>query len=295
MVGIIIRKRKIKQNTGKMHEMLENASVQSSISFGVVSDMLRRWCESSGPITEWSEAISKRWGITFDTQLNLSLKVRWPCWVVALSSLPWLLVTMLGSCFEFSSLTFGLFVLPFCLQRVVRSNHPCDCTILARFLLLKPHLSLPLNCLSTFFFSWLSHKSPFFYVLSLWWTEWGVSLVSLILLVFFFFSFVRSVYPGSQGQFSELPGCGLLRLHSTYRHDLKIYASDEGRVQMTAAAFAKVTIQKLRSKSWLLCRECQESVLLSLRNTENLIRKFHYTTLSSLKLLIIPVPPFEWK
>ena len=34
-------------------------------------------------------------------------------------------------------------------------------------------------------------------------------------------------------------GLGLLRLHSTYRHDLKIYASDEGRVQMTAAAFAK--------------------------------------------------------
>lgn len=28
-------------------------------------------------------------------------------------------------------------------------------------------------------------------------------------------------------------------LHSTFRHDLKIYASDEGRVQMTAAAFAK--------------------------------------------------------
>ena len=33
---------------------------------------------------------------------------------------------------------------------------------------------------------------------------------------------------------------GLLRLHSTYRHDLKIYSSDEGRVQTTAAAFAKV-------------------------------------------------------
>ena len=32
---------------------------------------------------------------------------------------------------------------------------------------------------------------------------------------------------------------GVLRLHATYRHDLKIYASDEGRVQMTAAAFAK--------------------------------------------------------
>ena len=161
MVGIIFRKCKIKQNTGKMHEMLENASVQSSISFGVVSDMLRRWCESSEPITEWSEAISKRWGITFDTQLNLSLKVRWPCWVVALSSLPWLLVTMLGSCFEFSSLTFGLFVLPFCLQRVVRSNHPCDCTILARFLLLKPHFSLPLNCLSTFFFFMIITEESF--------------------------------------------------------------------------------------------------------------------------------------
>ncbi|CDY70104.1 BnaC03g73360D [Brassica napus] len=34
-------------------------------------------------------------------------------------------------------------------------------------------------------------------------------------------------------------GTDLLRLHSTYRHDLKIYNSDEGRVQMYAAAFAK--------------------------------------------------------
>ncbi|CAG7906230.1 unnamed protein product [Brassica rapa] len=34
-------------------------------------------------------------------------------------------------------------------------------------------------------------------------------------------------------------GTGLLRLHSTYRHDLKIYSSDERRVQMSAAAFAK--------------------------------------------------------
>ena len=42
----------------------------------------------------------------------------------------------------------------------------------------------------------------------------------------------RSVmYPGES--------VGLLRLHSTYRHDLKIYSSDEGRVQMTAASFAK--------------------------------------------------------
>ncbi|XP_076452977.1 inositol hexakisphosphate and diphosphoinositol-pentakisphosphate kinase 2-like isoform X5 [Babylonia areolata] len=57
----------------------------------------------------------------------------------------------------------------------------------------------------------------------------------------------RTLYPGGQGkqdirdekcQF-EAPGLGLLRLHSTFRHDLKIYASDEGRVQMTAAAFTK--------------------------------------------------------
>ena len=41
------------------------------------------------------------------------------------------------------------------------------------------------------------------------------------------------------GDYSGAQGLGLLRLHSTYRHDLKIYASDEGRVQMTAAAFAK--------------------------------------------------------
>eukprot|EP00062_Callorhinchus_milii_P002560 gi/632938854/ref/XP_007906665.1/ PREDICTED: inositol hexakisphosphate and diphosphoinositol-pentakisphosphate kinase 1 isoform X7 [Callorhinchus milii] len=45
--------------------------------------------------------------------------------------------------------------------------------------------------------------------------------------------------PTGRGDYAGFPGCGLLRLHSTYRHDLKIYASDEGRVQMTAAAFAK--------------------------------------------------------
>ncbi|GFZ19158.1 phosphoglycerate mutase-like family protein [Actinidia rufa] len=43
--------------------------------------------------------------------------------------------------------------------------------------------------------------------------------------------FRNYMYPGE--------GTGLLRLHSTYRHDLKIYSSDEGRVQMSAAAFAK--------------------------------------------------------
>ena len=41
------------------------------------------------------------------------------------------------------------------------------------------------------------------------------------------------------GEYAGALGLGLLRLHSTYRHDLKIYASDEGRVEMTAAGFAK--------------------------------------------------------
>merc|ERR1711976_773248 len=45
--------------------------------------------------------------------------------------------------------------------------------------------------------------------------------------------------PPQIGDYAGTQGLGLLRLHSTYRHDLKIYASDEGRVQMTAAAFAK--------------------------------------------------------
>jgi inositol-hexakisphosphate/diphosphoinositol-pentakisphosphate 1-kinase len=47
------------------------------------------------------------------------------------------------------------------------------------------------------------------------------------------------MYPGGQNASSDRSDVGLLRLHSTFRHDLKIYASDEGRVQMTAAAFAK--------------------------------------------------------
>eukprot|EP01054_Gregarina_sp_Poly1_P004257 Gregarina_sp_Poly_1__4256@NODE_231_length_11106_cov_68_912130_g204_i0_p2_GENE_NODE_231_length_11106_cov_68_912130_g204_i0NODE_231_length_11106_cov_68_912130_g204_i0_p2_ORF_typecomplete_len662_score83_43His_Phos_2/PF00328_22/4_1e40PPIP5K2_N/PF18086_1/6_8e27RimK/PF08443_11/2_7e14ATPgrasp_3/PF02655_14/0_023_NODE_231_length_11106_cov_68_912130_g204_i060278012 len=39
------------------------------------------------------------------------------------------------------------------------------------------------------------------------------------------------MYPGESD--------GLLRLHSTFRHDFKIYTSDEGRCQLTAAAFTK--------------------------------------------------------
>ena len=45
--------------------------------------------------------------------------------------------------------------------------------------------------------------------------------------------FRLKMYPSRKGDM------GVLRLHSTFRHDLKIYSSDEGRVAMTAAAFAK--------------------------------------------------------
>ena len=44
--------------------------------------------------------------------------------------------------------------------------------------------------------------------------------------------FRHAMYP-------DAPGGGILRLHSTFRHDLKIKTSDEGRVMKTAAAFAK--------------------------------------------------------
>lgn len=42
-----------------------------------------------------------------------------------------------------------------------------------------------------------------------------------------------------QGLYPDAPGGGILRLHSTFRHDLKIKTSDEGRVMKTAAACAK--------------------------------------------------------
>ena len=42
----------------------------------------------------------------------------------------------------------------------------------------------------------------------------------------------RCMYPGGQGDYAGTQGLGLLRLHSTYRHDLKIYASDEGIVNL---------------------------------------------------------------
>jgi inositol-hexakisphosphate/diphosphoinositol-pentakisphosphate 1-kinase len=49
-----------------------------------------------------------------------------------------------------------------------------------------------------------------------------------------------SVWVSLQAMYPDPSGGGILRLHSTFRHDLKIKASDEGRVMKTAAAFTKV-------------------------------------------------------
>lgn len=82
----------------------------------------------------------------------------------------------------------------------------------------------------------------------------------------------RCMYPGGGGDDDNTTGLGLLRLHSTFRHDLKIYASDEGRVQMTAAAFAKgllalegeltpILVQMVKSANTngLLDNDCESS------------------------------------
>lgn len=85
-------------------------------------------------------------------------------------------------------------------------------------------------------------------------SQYGTSWLVYFTIVFSFYfhdipfltktaSGVKSIYSNYildiTGEYAGTQGLGLLRLHSTYRHDLKIYASDEGRVQMTAAAFAK--------------------------------------------------------
>jgi inositol hexakisphosphate/diphosphoinositol-pentakisphosphate kinase len=49
----------------------------------------------------------------------------------------------------------------------------------------------------------------------------------------------QSIRLGRTFRTEMYPGGGILRLHSTFRHDLKIKTSDEGRVMKTAAAFAK--------------------------------------------------------
>ena len=51
-------------------------------------------------------------------------------------------------------------------------------------------------------------------------------------------TFLYRLYPTNQNKL-----LGLLRLHSTYRHDLKCYSADEGRCLKTAASFLKGLLQ----------------------------------------------------
>lgn len=52
-------------------------------------------------------------------------------------------------------------------------------------------------------------------------------------------TFRKQVYPAYQNKEED----GLLRLHSTYRHDLKVYSSDEGRCMKSGAAFLQGLLQ----------------------------------------------------
>ena len=93
------------------------------------------------------------------------------------------------------------------------------------------------------------------------------------MIVWFWRSLVGLIQNGiGLGEYAGTQGLGLLRLHSTFRHDLKIYASDEGRVQMTAAAFAKgllalegeltpILVQMVKSAhtNGLLDNDCESS------------------------------------
>lgn len=62
---------------------------------------------------------------------------------------------------------------------------------------------------------------------------------------------------------------GLLRLHSTFRHDLKIYCSDEGRVQVTAAAFAKGFLQLDGNLTPILVSLCRKVCVLVCQREED--------------------------
>jgi inositol hexakisphosphate/diphosphoinositol-pentakisphosphate kinase len=51
---------------------------------------------------------------------------------------------------------------------------------------------------------------------------------------------------------------GIVRLHSSYRHDMKVYSSDEGRCVQTAAAFCKGLLElevKIYTMIYLIFRE----------------------------------------
>jgi hypothetical protein len=55
-------------------------------------------------------------------------------------------------------------------------------------------------------------------------------------------------------------GPGLLRLHSTYRHDLKIYSSDEGRVQVYIFSTMSIAARKLQASDKHCCTSNPPSI-----------------------------------
>ncbi|XP_065559018.1 inositol hexakisphosphate and diphosphoinositol-pentakisphosphate kinase-like [Artemia franciscana] len=82
----------------------------------------------------------------------------------------------------------------------------------------------------------------------------------------------HNLYPGGQDGTTRIEGRGLLRLHSSSRQDLKIYATDEGRVQKTAAAFTKGLLD-LEGKLTPILAQMVKSA-----NTHNLIDDDHETS-----------------
>ncbi|XP_055955750.1 inositol hexakisphosphate and diphosphoinositol-pentakisphosphate kinase 2 isoform X5 [Patella vulgata] len=96
----------------------------------------------------------------------------------------------------------------------------------------------------------------------------------------------RTLYPGGQDNFSgqfETPGLGFLRLHSTFRHDLKMYASDEGRVQMTAAAFIKGLLALEGELTPIMVQMVKSANTNGLLDSEGLSSKYQIVVKEKLK------------
>ena len=83
-----------------------------------------------------------------------------------------------------------------------------------------------------------THKKIFYVKKALFILKWGGNLThaGIEQAKLLGISFRVQMYPSSAGN-------GLLRLHNTYRHDLKCYSSDEGRCLKTAASFLQGMLQ----------------------------------------------------
>ena len=83
-----------------------------------------------------------------------------------------------------------------------------------------------------------THKKIFYVKKALFILKWGGNLThaGIEQAKLLGITFRVQMYPSSAGN-------GLLRLHNTYRHDLKCYSSDEGRCLKTAASFLQGMLQ----------------------------------------------------